>query len=154
MWEMFLLLLDNSRNEETDSYDFTVLDPPNKSINKHPLMLIASSGQETLLTHETTQKLLSLKWRTIPRLVFYSNILFYLVFITIFCAYSIELTNLTFASANYANNNIDDIWCVYKSIYHYPILTLIVINLIKILIQIITFDGKQSSFQMILTKIN
>ena len=112
-------------------------------------MLIASSGQETLLTHETTQKLLSLKWRTIPRLVFYSNILFYLLFIAVFGAYSIELTNLTFASANYADKNIDDIWAVYTSIYHYPILSLIVLNVIKILIQIFTFDGKINSFVLL-----
>ena len=106
-------------------------------------MLIASSGQETLLTHETTQKLLSLKWRTIPRLVFYSNILFYLLFIALFGAYSIELTNLTFASANYADKHKEILHNRNHLINYYLILFLIIMNTLRIFLQIILLDGKK-----------
>ena len=83
--------MDNCVKEET--YDFTKLDPPTKDIQKHPLMLLAKSGQETLLKHPTVQKLLALKWRFLPRLTFYSNLLFYFFFMTLFSIYSVKLSN-------------------------------------------------------------
>ncbi len=148
MWDAYLQILDNSFAEETDTYDFTVLDTPFKNTKKHPLMLLAQSGQETLLKHETTQKLLYLKWRFIPRFMFYSNLLFYLVLIAVFGMYSIELTDLTFADASYNAfsempvEDIDDIWDEYISVYQTPILILVGFNLIKILVQIVLVDGR------------
>ena len=45
MWDSYLQILDNSFDEENNnSYDFTVLDPPFQSLKKHPLMLVAQSG--------------------------------------------------------------------------------------------------------------
>ena len=91
MYDVILIILDNCKNE--DNYNFEKLDPPLKDIKKHPLMLMAQSGQETLLKHPTVQKLLGLKWRFLPRITFYSNILFYLVFLVIFTVYSLKLSN-------------------------------------------------------------
>lgn len=147
MWESYMQILDNSFDEEESSYNFKVLDPPCKILKRHPLMLLARSGQETLLKHETTQKLLGLKWRFIPRFAFYSNLFFYLIFLTIFGLYSIELTDMTFADASYRNQipnadeDIDDIWDIYTSIYHWPIFVMIIISLIKIFFQVVLLDG-------------
>ena len=47
MWESIMLILDNC--QDNDNYDFSKLDPPLKEISAHPLMLLAQSGQETLL---------------------------------------------------------------------------------------------------------
>lgn len=95
MWEMFKIILDKSaiHDEYTrdTQIDFTILDPPLKTIAKHPLMLIASSGQENLLQHEVTRALLHLKWRFVPRSVFYFNIFFYMIFLSLFSIYTLEL---------------------------------------------------------------
>jgi len=150
MWDAYLQILDNSFTESTDTYDFLVLDPPFQKLKRHPLMLLAQSGQETLLTHETIQKLLYLKWRFIPRFLFYSNLLFYLIFIVVFGMYSIELTDLTFADNTYKaeasvpDEDIDDIWDEYTSVYQTPILILVGINIFKIILQILLIDGKST----------
>ncbi len=90
MWDIIKLVLDNC--QKGDDFDFSVLDPPNcQNINQHPLMLLAKSGQETLLKHDTTAMLLNLKWRFIPRLVYYSNLFFYLIFLLLFCFYCLDL---------------------------------------------------------------
>ena len=47
MWDSIMIILDNCN--ENDNYDFEKLDPPLKDISAHPLMLLAQSGQETLL---------------------------------------------------------------------------------------------------------
>jgi ankyrin repeat protein len=51
MWDSIGLILDKCKNGL--DYDFTKLDPPCKNIQRHPLMLMARSGQETLLKHNT-----------------------------------------------------------------------------------------------------
>jgi len=108
MWEMLKIILDKSllKNEFTDetNMDFTLLDPPLKDIAKHPLMLIACSGQENLLQHEVIRSLLHLKWRFIPRSVFYFNIFFYLIFLTLFSAFSLELSEITAVYKDYKDN--------------------------------------------------
>jgi hypothetical protein len=92
MWDMFKIILDNCKRGQ--HYDFSKLDPPCKSIYKHPLMLIARSGQETLLKHDTTQKLLNLKWRYIPRISYYSNLFIYFIFLVLFAFYAVQLSNV------------------------------------------------------------
>ncbi len=108
MWEMLKIILDKSlqKNEFTgeSQVDFTLLDPPLKDIAKHPLMLIACSGQENLLQHEVIRTLLHLKWRFIPRSVFYFNIFFYLIFLTLFSAFTLELSEITAVYNDYKNN--------------------------------------------------
>jgi hypothetical protein len=96
MWPMISKILDNcrlSKEEEPEHYDFSRLDPPFRDINKHPLMLVARSGQETLLKHETTQKLLQLKWRYIPRFLYYSSLFIYFLYLIIFSIYSVDLSD-------------------------------------------------------------
>jgi len=95
LWEMVLLILDNCKTGYK-SYSFTKLDPcqvDNDNMQRHPLMLVAQSGQETILKHPTIKKLLQLKWRFIPRLTFYSNLAFYLLFLCLFAMFSMRLSN-------------------------------------------------------------
>jgi hypothetical protein len=131
---MFIIILNNSI-DSFNGYDFTILDPECKSYKTHPLMLLARSGQETLLTHETTQKLLSLKWRTIPRILFYSNLIFYLIYLIFFGLFSIELTELNFANAEF-ESSIDEIWKTnFISVYFYPLFIIWLLNIAKFLLE-------------------
>jgi hypothetical protein len=90
MWDIFKLILDKCVTEK--EINFGIIDPPVKSIARHPLMLIARSGQESLLKHETTRMLLHLKWRIIPRCAFYFNLIVYMSFMFLFSLYSIDLS--------------------------------------------------------------
>jgi len=139
MWVEYKQILDNSHNLETDSYDFTVLDPPFESVENHPLMLIAESGQETLLTHETTKTLLALKWQFFPRLIYYTQIILYLTYIILFALYCTELTNqsLEIINSGAERNQFDS----FYSVYFIPILVFVSIDILKIIIQVILSDG-------------
>lgn len=153
-WDSYLQILDKSHDEENNKFDFRILDPPCETIKKHPLMLLAGSGQEMLLTHETTQKLLHLKWRFIPRFLYYSNLAYCLLFMILFGLYSVELTDLTFADASYNSaqlpkEDIDDIWDEYTSIYHKPIIVLVLLSTFKIIVQIILIDGNHFDWHYI-----
>ena len=96
LWEMILLILDNCKMGYK-CFTFTKLDPcelgNENDMQRHPLMLVAQSGQEQLLKHATVKKLLQLKWRFIPRLAFYSNLVFYLLFLVLFAMFSMRLSN-------------------------------------------------------------
>lgn len=92
MWDIFNIILDKCVSEK--EIDFSKIDPAVKNISKHPLMLIARSGQENLLKHETTRTLLHLKWRVIPRCAFYFNLILYLIFMLLFSMYSIDLSQI------------------------------------------------------------
>lgn len=99
MWEMLKIVLDKcltvNEFERETCIDFSIIDPPLKNISQHPLMMVACSGQENLLQHEVIRTLLHLKWRFIPRLVFYFNIIFYLMFLILFSLFTIELSEIT-----------------------------------------------------------
>ena len=92
MWDIFQLLLDKCKVNESET-NFTILDSPVKTISNHPLLLIARSGQENLIKHETTTLLLHLKWRYIPRFLFYFNLCLYLLYLSLFSFYTIEISN-------------------------------------------------------------
>ncbi len=83
MWDMLKIILDKCQTTE-EEWNFTILDPYCKSLLNHPLMLIARSGQENLLKHDTTKLLLQLKWRFIPRFAFYFSLFVYLLYMIIF----------------------------------------------------------------------
>lgn len=142
MWHVYSIIFDNSSNDN-GSYDFSILNPPLVTIEHHPLMLVARSGQETLLKHDAVKKLLSLKWFMIPRLLFYMHLLFYTLFICVFGLYSIELTDLNFANAEYSSS-IDEIWThyEYRSMYYPQLIAVLVLMVLEILIKIfIIRDG-------------
>ena len=150
MWDMFEIILTNSKKEEM--YDFTILDPPYfNNINKHPLMLLARSGQETLLTHETMDALLNLKWRTIPRMAFYGNVILYIVFIVLYSFYSIEMTTETneepldiIYDLSALNDTLDDTFPSddsYESNLYIPLLVILSFNIFKMFLQIALMDG-------------
>ncbi len=92
MWDVFKIILDKCVTEK--AVDFSLIDPPVKSMSNHPLMLIARSGQENLLKHETTRMLLHLKWRIIPRCAFYFNLIVYIIFLLLFSIYSLDLSTM------------------------------------------------------------
>ena len=91
MWDMLELVLDKCWLDEGRQFDFRILDHSVKSKSKHPLMLIARSGQENLVKHEATLFLLHLKWRFIPRFAFYFNLILFLIYLISISIYSIEL---------------------------------------------------------------
>lgn len=114
--------------KQEHEYNFTVLDPIRfKKMKKHPLMLITKSGQEKLLMHEITRILLQLKWRFLPRLVFYANILIHLMFIVLFVSYSTEIIEVFHTNA-----------CIR---YRLPLILLSSVLVFKNVIQIFLMDG-------------
>jgi len=115
MWDMIKIVLDNchlnrdvkNSSKFNSSFDFRVLDSPSfKNLNSHPLIKIANSGQEQLLVHETIRTLLDLKWRKIPRIFYYFNLLIHLAFLIMFTIFSLELLDLKKLPEN--NNKITD----------------------------------------------
>ena len=150
MWDMFEIILTNSKKGEI--YDFTILDPPHiNDIKKHPLMLLARSGQEALLTHKTMETLLNLKWRTIPRMAFYGNVILYVVFIVLYSFYSLEMANETNKEPLSINYNLstrndtlngtfprDD---AYESNLLIPLLVFLSFNIFKMCLQIALMEG-------------
>lgn len=103
MWDILKIILDKCVTE--NEIDFSIIDPPVKSMSRHPLMLIARSGQEGLLKHETTRTLLHLKWRLIPRFAFYFNLIFYMIFLVLFSIYSIELSKMGKKSSTFVSDD-------------------------------------------------
>jgi Leucine-rich repeat (LRR) protein len=71
--------LDNS-----DDDDDIFGDQPNK---EHFLMLVARSGQTNLIQHRLVLKLITLKWRYIPRTIYHSLTSMHLVFLITFLLY-------------------------------------------------------------------
>jgi len=110
-WDVLYSILEKSKTDE-GVFDLEVLNPPLVSINKHPLMLLVNSGQQLLIKHESTRALIHLKWAIIPRLTFYSLLVFYLLFIVFFSLYSTELTELNFANLETGSSidAINEIW--------------------------------------------
>ena len=136
MWEQWNLILENSYDKEEETYDFKVLDPPCESMNKHPLMLVARSGQEVMLTHDTTTTLLNLKWRYLPRALYYTNILMYLGLLIVFALYTAELTDISHALTEGIPSEETG-----RSKYFIPILVFVSLDILKIFIQVFLSDG-------------
>ena len=101
MWDMLKIILDKCHTTE-EEWNFTILDPYCKSLSNHPLMLIARSGQENLLKHDTTKLLLQLKWRFIPRFAFYFSLIIYLLYMIIFSGFRLIDFSFPF-NLNYLN---------------------------------------------------
>ena len=163
MWDIFKIILDKCVKE--NEIDFTKIDLPVRSISKHPLMLIAHSGQENLLKHETIQILLQLKWRIIPRFAFYFNLLIYMIFMLLFSLYSMELSRLgetmsssfmNISNSTSDNNSIDKLKTMfykdpsqYQSLgyqispsgIHILLFVLLLVQLIKEFFQMFFLDG-------------
>ncbi len=138
-WDIFHIILENSKIDE-DIYDLEVLNPPLNSIDKHPLMLMIKSGQQLLIKHESTRALTHLKWAVIPRLIFYSQLFFNLLFILFFALYSNELTELNFANFETESsiNTIDEIWLDYGYVsnYEYMLVPMLFIMCVIMIIKV------------------
>ena len=91
---MLRIVLENCKQSNGLSYDFKQIDTPFHNIQAHPLMLLAKSGQEFLLNHPSVEKLLALKWRFLPRFVFYANITLFLLFVILYSIYVVKLSNV------------------------------------------------------------
>ncbi len=90
MWDILKIILDKCKKNENET-NFSIIDVPTK-YSEHTLMLIARSGDEDLITHQVTSLLVNLKWRSIPRFVFYFNLFLYFLFLFMFSWYAIELS--------------------------------------------------------------
>ncbi len=147
---MFKIILDKCVTEK--AVDFSIIDPPVKSMSNHPLMLIARSGQENLLKHETVRMLLHLKWRVIPRCAFYFNLVVYVFFLALFSMYSMDLSNMgtkimedynsTLPSKN-ASTKLDLYRGTSYKLSSFNIMLIVMVNLqlLKELLQIFFLDG-------------
>lgn len=91
MWDIIKLLLDRCEISQ-DEMDFSIIDIPSKTITDQPLMLIARSGQESLIKHKVTNLLLQLKWRLVPRCAFYFNLVVYFLYLLLFSWYAVEMS--------------------------------------------------------------
>ena len=91
LWDIFKIILDKCQISENEM-NFSIIDAPTKNISKHSLMLIARSGQESLIKHTVTSLLLQLKWKLVPRYAFYFNLFLYLLYLMLFTWYIIELS--------------------------------------------------------------
>ena len=91
LWDIFKIVLDKCQISENEM-NFSIIDAPTKNISKHSLMLIARSGQESLIKHTVTSLLLQLKWKLVPRYAFYFNLFLYLLYLMLFTWYIIELS--------------------------------------------------------------
>ncbi len=155
MWDGFRIILDKCVLSETE-FDFTKMDINVFSVEKHPLMFIARSGQEALLKHKTVNVLLRLKWKLLPRFAFYFNILFYLIFLLLLSIYSMELadygsewneTDSVIRSGNvtlYLPEDVDFFDLPYSTDNWLPLFLLILIiclNITKELFQFMVIEG-------------
>ena len=111
MWDMLRIVLDNCKLSN-DSFNFRQLDTPFNNIQAHPLMLLAKSGQEFLLKHPTVEKLLALKWRFLPRFVFYANITLFLLFVILYSIFVVKLSNYEVEGDEDTKNN--KAWVCFK----------------------------------------
>ncbi len=154
MWDMLKIILDKCViNDEKNEYDFTIIDPPLKSMSKHPLMLIARSGQEALLRHKTTRLLLHLKWRFIPRFAFYFNLIFYLFYMLLFSMYSVNLLeygnkhmNQTYTISNHSNSSVNGEYANLKNdirntTLFYFLIIFLIMQLSREMFQLVFLDG-------------
>lgn len=79
---MLKVLLDNCYDPFEKKYNFELLDNPKyRPTSDHPLWIIANYRYKYLLGHKTVRKLVELKMRKLPRIVFWSNLGFYFVFL-------------------------------------------------------------------------
>ncbi len=83
--EMTTIILDKlAPNNERKEYNYAPLDPSFKSLGKtndHPLSIISKTEKEYLLKHEVIRSLIKLKWRKIPRWLYYTNLITYALFL-------------------------------------------------------------------------
>ena len=132
MWDMLRIVLENCKQSNGLCYDFKQIDTPFHNIQAHPLMLLAKSGQEFLLKHPTVEKLLALKWRFLPRFVFYANITLFLLFVILYSIYVVKLSNVAIIapSASFEDNEsmivneTDRPWVLIFTVFDEPLFVL------------------------------
>jgi len=143
MWNIIEMILDKCvlKGNKEKSYDFRVIDPQEfQSIKKHPLMLLTNSGQEKLLMHEITQVLLKLKWRFLPRLVFYSNITMHIIFLILLVNHAAEISDMNKIQVPKIKKIKIDTECISTN-FKIPLIVICFIILVKNLLQFILIDG-------------
>ena len=89
-------------------------EPKINGVTKHPLLLIAKSGQKKLVMHRTTLELLKLKWRYLPKLAYYINTFLYLTFFILFITYATENTNKIEHGKRLTNNTFNTSFEIIK----------------------------------------
>jgi hypothetical protein len=102
----------------------------NDNNNNNMLMLVNESRDSLLLRHETTQRLLNYKWKYIPRLIYYSNLLMYLFFLI---SYSLMGTNKEWTQTTRIFSSILLAYLILIQLMHLKSIS----NLFEFIIQII-----------------
>ena len=98
--------IDNKTNNPKIKYSFFYLDSFDGDISKsHPLIKIAQSGKHHLIEHEATLGLLKLKWRFIPRFLYYLLTIFYILFMILFIDYSFDTINTNVVNQSLFNSS-------------------------------------------------
>lgn len=109
------VLLDNCYDPNEKKYNFDLLDNPKyRPTVDHPLWIIAHYRYKYLLAHKTVKKLVELKMRKLPRIIFWVNIGFYFVFLVLLTFHHVN-SSIFIAStdghkttSNYHNKNSND----------------------------------------------
>lgn len=157
------ILLDKLYTKSTKTYDFSLIDQPiNKTITNHPLYQIAESNDERLLTHHTTQKLMELKFKHLPRMAFLTDVVLYILYALAVSFYHLvyELntndyyisnkTSTTKIPNSFSNNNNKNNETIYFLFDIDIRISIHTYNLIySILILLITIHMSKETFQMI-----
>lgn len=71
-------------NKEKQEFCFRSIDPSFsviKEVDNHPLFIISQTERDDLLNHPAVRELVKLKWNSVPRKIFYSNLFFYFLFL-------------------------------------------------------------------------
>jgi len=120
-WNNLIKSILDDLNENENDYLYLKNNEIKESNNI--LMLINESKDETFLNHETTNQLLTEKWKSFPRFIYYFHFLQYLLFIVTY-SLNIELYNQITEENN--NEKIVTItkWssffiCIYFTIFEY-----------------------------------
>lgn len=112
MPDVMELMLDKMYDKQSQIYDFTLIDQPIvKTIKSHPLYQIADSLEDRLLTHHTTQMLIRLKFRNLPRIAFLIDFILYLLY-TLTVSFYHLVNEIDLKEIN-STNNVSTIRTVY-----------------------------------------
>ncbi|CAF0731980.1 unnamed protein product [Brachionus calyciflorus] len=87
------ILLDNCYNLKTKTYNFEIIDNPMyEATDNHPLWIMSQYQYKYLLTHNTIKKLLELKMKKWPILLYWFNLITYFIYLISMTFYHVNLS--------------------------------------------------------------
>lgn len=114
------VLLDNCYDPSEKKYNFDLLDHPKyRPTVDHPLWIIAHYRYKYLLGHKTVKKLVELKMRKLPRIVFWVNLSFYFIFLVLLTFHHVNASIFNSKTSKVYSNSSSDIG-FEKTFYLWP----------------------------------